>query len=133
MKRFISFILCFVVFTVLSIHNPVMAFWGSMHMAMWDHSQMQVQGKKHYEENSNKSENICRIDNEFSALNAWDFSFQIDKKIFNKFKSSFTEFIFVKPQIHEWSLIWNISPPIIDTSIKKYNYISLIWIIKSNT
>ncbi|MFK7779576.1 MAG: hypothetical protein QM490_00275 [Candidatus Gracilibacteria bacterium] len=133
MKRFISFILAIVLFTVLGFHNLVMVFGDSIEMSMGNHVQMDSLNEKHHNLSIDDCYSICCIDNDFSNQGISNIQTQNNKKILNKLKYTFIELCFTNSLINEWALIGNISPPDRGIIIQKYNYISLIGIIKSNT
>lgn len=133
MKRFISFILCSVFFTVISYHNSVMAFWNSLNWTTWNHSVMQSQHEDCHDMTIDYCLSICCIDNDFWISNFSNLQSQNNKEKIDKFKFKSVEINFKQLPIYNWSLIWNLSPPIIFSEYKNHEYIYLIWIVKSNT
>lgn len=133
MKRFISFILLTVLSAVLSIHNPVMAFWDVVKKSVWESYQTESMIMNCHEEESNDKDDICCYDKDYWFSSVSNIQSHDNKKKFDKIKYSFIDISFETFSIYEWNLIWNISPPYKEESLQKSNYVSLIWIIKSNT
>ena len=132
MKRFLSFIIWAVLISVLSFHNQVMAFWDNINISMWNHMTMDSQIEKCHWNDIKDCESICCINTDFTFQNS-NINITNNKKLFDKLKYNFFELSFDNSFIHEWNLIWNTSPPILNIFAKKHEYIALTWIIKSNT
>lgn len=110
-----------------------MAFWDIMKSDMWEISHMESWIMDCHEEWNDEKDDICCYDKDYGFSSLSNIQTQNNKKKFDKTKYNLVELSFLTSPIYEWNLIWNISPPYQATNIKSYDYISLIWIIKSNT
>ncbi len=133
MKRFISFILFIVIFTVLSIHNQVMAFWNVVKKSVWEDNKVKSMMMNCHQKEHNNKNNICCYNKDYGFSTSSHIQSQNNKKRFNKIKYNFINIFFEKNNIYEWNLIWDIFPLYKEKVTHFCNYISLIWIIKSNT
>lgn len=119
---------------IISYHDPVMAFSGSMEeIQMCNHGQIELKQKVVENKTVDDCVSICCYDKDFSNTYFSNVNNWWNKKKLEKIKLSFDNFDLSYFDISSSKLITNIAPPIIKNYIIKNNYIYLIWIIKSNT
>lgn len=111
-----------------------MVFWSDLDFSEINHFQnVDMKMQECHSEDLEDCVSICCVDNDFNIQSFSNIISQNNKKDLSKIKYFFYELSFDKSYIYEWNLIGNISPPLDIIDDKKTNYLSLVWIIKSNT
>ena len=118
-----------------------MAFGDKISSSMWNHNikVQDVSDCHHDEEDSNKDfgncKSICCYEKDYTTNNF--LLSNTTQNIIKKFKIliSFFDIWDLDNLVFDWNFIWNTSPPNHEIISLFYNdlYISLVWIIKSNT
>lgn len=136
--------LIFTIFIFVNFsHNVVMAFGDEISFSMWNHN-MEIQNipNCHHDDNNNNNDNnflncesICCYEKDYTINNSLLSNSNQNSNKKNKIIISFFDIWIVENLVYDFKLIWNTSPPQLDIKFKIKNnlYISLLWIIKSNT
>lgn len=140
LKKVISFLIVLMFIFINFSHNAVMAFSSNeMVHSMWNHNFFITDSNKKIENcHTNSMEDctsICCYDKDNLNITANSISNKSIKKKIDKIKSSYLDISLSSNLVSELKYLWNISPPIdyLYDIYKNNLYISLIWIVKSNT
>lgn len=132
MKKIFSYIIWFVLLSILFFHNWVMAFWSDIKEEKTSEKIIEHSMPDCHEKTDIKDcKSLCCLNHDIYATN-YCFSTQNNKKKIDKLKYCFIDLDLYISSLLDFNFIWNISPPWNFKKLKN-EYISLIPWIKSNT